>query len=434
MVSRSDKKKEAKPGKTPRRTSSKRSKKTAKPARKKATSTRKTTTKPKKKPVKGRKKTTAKRAKAAPKKKAPAKKKTVRAKKAPPRKPGRPRPSPMAQPTVRAPRPVELGPDVVLAPPFSTIEGTEPHAAAAANGVIAVRSTKYEVTPPDRIIEPVYPEERVTELPAGYGETRLVLLVRDPEWLFVYWEISQADRDMLGLAREGSIEPLVLRLYDVTGVEDFNGVNSVSWYEIPITAGASSWYVHLPQADRQWCAELGVLNELGEFVQICRSNQVHTPRNFISEEADAEWMMVSEELREILARSADMAVSSQLGSEEAIRLISRRLRLALEKHRASAALSGSLRARPPLAARPAQAELPLSVRTELVVSGTTDPQASVTVQGQTAEVRPNGTFSLRFELPDGEQVIAVRATSGDGTLTREIVPVVRKETRPQSGA
>jgi len=47
-------------------------------------------------------------------------------------------------------------------------------------------------------------------------------------------------------------------------------------------------------------------------------------------------------------------------------------------------------------------------------------------------IRSDGTFSLRFELPDGEQIIPVRATSGDGVVTREIVPTVRRETRPSA--
>jgi hypothetical protein len=239
---------------------------------------------------------------------------------------------------------------------------------------------------------------------------------------------------MLGIAPEGILEKIVVRLHDVTAVEEFNGTNSAAWYEIPITGGAVNWYVRLPQIDREWCAELGVLNAQGEFIQICRSNTVRTPRNHIAEaEADPEWMSVSEELREILARSADVTVSSRIGSEAAIRQISRRVRLALEKHEmgSGGVSSPGMRMTRPVAreVRAVSAEMPLTVRTELVVSGATDPRASVTIQGRPVAVRSDGSFSLRFELPDGEQVIAVRAVSQDGTLSREIVPVVRRETR-----
>jgi hypothetical protein len=299
---------------------------------------------------------------------------------------------------------------------------------------VAVRTTNYEVTPPHWIIEPVYPEERATELPPGYGDTRLVLMVRDPEWVFFYWEVGPTAREMLGLPREGHIPSLVVRLHDITGIEEFNGTNSLAWYEIPLTEGAVSWYIHLPQVAREWCGELGVLNEHGEFIQICRSNIARTPRNYIAEHSDPEWMSASQELREILARSADVFVSSRLGSEAAIRQISRRLRVAIERHVGSAAAPASMRAARIIqqAVQAAVAELPLTVRTELIVSGVTDSRAHVTIQGQPVAVRPDGSFTIRFELPDGEQVIPVKAVSADGTMSREVIPVVRRETHRPS--
>ncbi|MCX8036981.1 MAG: DUF4912 domain-containing protein [Candidatus Sumerlaeia bacterium] len=351
--------------------------------------------------------------------------------------------APVTEPVVEKKVGSEREAEAVVVHPHSTVVGATPHAAAvSASPVIAIRATKYEVTPPDRIIEPIYPEERVSELPREYGDTKLVLMVRDPEWLFFYWEIGKDVRQMLGLAPEGFIERLVVRLHDITGVEEFNGLNSLAWYEIPITGGAVSWYVNVPKTDCEWCAEIGVLNDQGEFIQICRSNTVRTPRNSIAESSaeDTEWMSVSEELKEILARSADVVLtgSSRIGSEAAIRQISRRLRLRLEQGEgASAPPSGSLAALR-LGQRPGKKEaaegvapdLPLSVRTELIVSGSTDPSARVTIQGQPVMVRPDGTFSLRFELPDGEQVIPVRAVSSDAALTREVIPIVRRTMRP----
>jgi len=337
---------------------------------------------------------------------------------------------------VKRPMPPEVAAGrILVVQPHSTIEGARPHAAAPGpSPLIAVPATKYEVTPPDRIIEPVYPQERVTDLPGEYGDTRLVLMARDPEWIFFYWEIGKAARQMLGLPPQGFVNSLVVRLHDITGVEEFNGTNSLSWYEIPISGEAVSWYVHLPEVDREWIGEMGILNAQGEFIQICRSNVVRTPRDAISGIDDPEWMSVAHELREILARSADVAISSRIGSEAAIRQISRRLRVALARGvGASAAPAASMGAARLRRAVAAVAAFPLTVRTELIVSGTTDPQARVTIQGQPVVVRPDGSFTMRFELPDGEQVIPVRAVSSDGTMSHEIIPVVRRATRIPSG-
>lgn len=71
----------------------------------------------------------------------------------------------------------------------------------------------------------------------------------------------------------------------------------------------------------------------------------------------------------------------------------------------------------------------LVVHTELIVYGATVPGSRVTVQSLPIDLRPDGTFSLRFALPDGEQHIPVRAVNADGDMERTITPVVRKWTR-----
>jgi hypothetical protein len=67
--------------------------------------------------------------------------------------------------------------------------------------------------------------------------------------------------------------------------------------------------------------------------------------------------------------------------------------------------------------------------TELIVYGATEPDAKVTLQGRPVTLRPDGTFTARFDLPDGEQVIPAVAESADGIDTVEITPVVNKKTR-----
>ena len=56
----------------------------------------------------------------------------------------------------------------------------------------------------------------------------------------------------------------------------------------------------------------------------------------------------------------------------------------------------------------------LQANTELIVYGASEPDAKVTIQGQIIQLRPDGSFSLRFALPDGEQSIPISAQSCDG--------------------
>ena len=54
--------------------------------------------------------------------------------------------------------------------------------------------------------------------------------------------------------------------------------------------------------------------------------------------------------------------------------------------------------------------------------------AKETVQGKEIKLRSDGTFTLRFALPDGKQVIPVEATSKDGIDHRRITPIVTRKT------
>jgi hypothetical protein len=66
--------------------------------------------------------------------------------------------------------------------------------------------------------------------------------------------------------------------------------------------------------------------------------------------------------------------------------------------------------------------------TELLVHGSTEPDARVTCQGRPVELRSDGTFTLRFALPDGTQMIPCMAESADGSQAITITPAVEKET------
>ena len=71
------------------------------------------------------------------------------------------------------------------------------------------------------------------------------------------------------------------------------------------------------------------------------------------------------------------------------------------------------------------------VHTELVLYGAAEPGATVTLQGAPVALREDGTFSLRFQLPDGEQVLRAVAVSPDGNVERTITPVVTRRTVEQ---
>ncbi|MCL6477108.1 MAG: DUF4912 domain-containing protein [Peptococcaceae bacterium] len=137
-------------------------------------------------------------------------------------------------------------------------------------------------------------KDPVPELPRSYNVDRLVLLVRDPYWIYAYWEISAAKMEEIAAGYEpwvwGPSRP-VLRVYDVTGV-DFNGSNANSFFDCSLNELAENWYINVPRANRTYCADLGRLLPDGSFITILRSNPVTTPRDALSDNLDEEWMWI----------------------------------------------------------------------------------------------------------------------------------------------
>ena len=66
---------------------------------------------------------------------------------------------------------------------------------------------------------------------------------------------------------------------------------------------------------------------------------------------------------------------------------------------------------------------------ELIVYGSTEPSAHVTLLGEPVQLRPDGTFTMRFGLPDKRLIIPATATSGDKAEERTIVLAVERNTK-----
>ena len=58
------------------------------------------------------------------------------------------------------------------------------------------------------------------------------------------------------------------------------------------------------------------------------------------------------------------------------------------------------------------------VNAELIIYGATEPDAKVTIGDRPIKLRPDGSFSFRFALPDGNYSLPAAAHSADGVETR----------------
>lgn len=260
------------------------------------------------------------------------------------------------------------------------------------------------------------------DLPCEYGIDRIVLQVRDPWWVFAYWEVTGWTWDRLksDLGNDFYNAKKVLRVYDVTNII-FNGKNAHSFFDMELGFDSKNWYINIKSPGRAWCVDLGLILPGGRFVTILRSNTVHTPLDGPSNITDEEWMIPDE----MFARLYGMGFG--FGKTSPGKAWAESMKKALFS--GVLASPGITSVSSPGGKAPKQRKFWLVVDCELIVYGATEPDAKVTVQDKEIKLRPDGTFSLRFALPDGEQVIPVKAVSSDKIEERTITPIVSRQTK-----
>jgi len=248
-------------------------------------------------------------------------------------------------------------------------------------------------------------------------QDRLVVMVRDPYWLHAFWELSQrsVDRAQAAMGQRWHTAQPTLRVYRILGA----GTASLE-KDITIHGGVSNWYVDVQDPTSTFRMEVGYLAEDGSFYCLARSNSVQTPPTVSNEAIDKNWADVAENADQIYAMSGGYSPNGT--SRELQELLEERLRrpLGTPMHtRYGSGASGSLQGE----------SLPFAVDAELVIPGATSPQAHVTLQGTPVQLREDGTFSVKFTLPDQRQVIPIVASSNDGFAQRTIILAVERNTK-----
>jgi hypothetical protein len=165
-------------------------------------------------------------------------------------------------------------------------------------------------------------------LPEGYGDNRLVIMVRDPFWFFAYWEITHERAEQIRTAHgrdSWDRATLILRVYDL-GESSQTPIDSAAHFDVEVNKFARQWYVHVPESGHVYVADLGLRWPDGKFVALFRSNVIRQPTGRVSDLVDSQWMTVgiAQQEWEVMARMAIGVGSSKGGSAEASNAMSLR--------------------------------------------------------------------------------------------------------------
>lgn len=157
-------------------------------------------------------------------------------------------------------------------------------------------------------------------IPTGYGDHKIVLMVKDPWWIYAYWETQpEQERQVRRQLRPEEVSGLraVLRVYDVTG-RNYPDEGANRWFDITVSDLAMNWFIHVNAPNRSFIVELGLLTAQGRFLMLVRSNRVTTPRFGPSDVLDEAWMVTDEAYWRLFGMTAGVGLGSSAGLKHAL--------------------------------------------------------------------------------------------------------------------
>lgn len=315
-------------------------------------------------------------------------------------------------------------------------------------------------------------DEGLADLPQGYGESRVVLMPRDPQWAYAYWDIPNEHKE--DLRRQGG-QQLALRLYDATDINlSYQSPHSIQEY--PCDELAREWYLPIPVSDRDYIVDIGYRCFDGRWLVLARSAAVRVPPVYPSDWIEDQFITVGwdEELQgktfvKLIPPSQRVAAPGMMGAGMGNAIYDEIFGMAqsAEAQRVAGSLFGSMQQVPGsgqmipsqaissyvfpsgvgMWAVPTMSGLTMSgvgfsasappirprqfwliADAELIVYGATEPDATVTIGGRPIKLNPDGTFRFQMSFQDGLIDFPILAVAADGEQNRSIHMKFERET------
>ncbi len=264
------------------------------------------------------------------------------------------------------------------------------------------------------------------------SQTKVVFLPRDPEWAYVFWEISDQDRSN---AQSQGANRLCLRLADVT--DRNNGeTNPGTLQEVVVDSHSTEWYLPIPLGGRDYKVELGY--RIGhKWMSLAHSSSAKVPSLHPSDQildqfvpfsleapvssSEPKQQSISEEkpdsgLHERLYQSATTKFRTRrIGSEE----FQESSPGNLNNESGVGLWTSGLNESGVGVVSPARSFW-LVADAELIVYGATDPSAKLFIEDEEVPLANDGTFRLQVPFRDGMQNYSIKAVDQDGIDSRNI--------------
>lgn len=313
-------------------------------------------------------------------------------------------------------KPVAIKKNAEPVPPLSN---TKPEIVAKIRQAQAEKELRKDLaqTLPKSSLTPITPVP-----PKVRGKDRLILMVRDPYWLHAHWDITRqtVDRAKASLAENWHTVKPILRLLKMDDSGTTSNAETVA-KDIEIHGGVRNWYIEVDNPPSRFRLLMGYLTAGERFYELARSNTVITPVPGGKSATDDHWADIAHDAEHIYAMSGGYGDDTQTG--DLTEVFEEQLKRTMDADVLSqfgSGAEGSLKR---------HKHFHFDVDAELVVFGSTHPEAHVAVGTEPVKVRTDGSFSIRLPLPDRRQVLAATAKSRDGVDEQTVVIAVERNTK-----
>jgi ABC-type phosphate transport system substrate-binding protein len=332
-----------------------------------------------------------------------------------------------------------------------------------------VEAAKFDVGSTQDALDLSDVDAGLSDLPDGYGESRIVLLPRDPQSAYAYWDTPNEHKAEL---RQQGGQQLALRLCDVTDL-DGNHPSPHNIQQYDCDEMARDWHLPIPVSDRDYIAEIGYIAGDGRWLMLARSLPVRIPPVYPSDWFEEHFLTIDWDqnlrgkqfLTLVPPSQRPVAIGGTGIHEQMFELAG-----GLDSMRSAGSLFGSIHqapiesissfvfpsgigmwavptpsgmgmsgigmsgigmsgvgfsaSMPPIRSR----KFWLVADAELIIYGATEPDATVTIGGRPITLNPDGTFRFQMPFYDGMLDFPIWATAVDGEQTRSIQMKFNRET------